>query len=475
MRKEHDALGFLEVPDEAYYGIQTERNHIAFDISPLLLEDYPAFIEAVTKIKIACARTNLEIGALDKRRAEAIEQAAREILEKKFSLDFPVNIYRGSGTPLNAGINEIIAHRANEILSGFKTEGGVHPSTHVNMAQSSNDVIPTAKKIVMWEQVSRILKSLDALIQELESRGREFADVIKMGRTGIQDAVPITLGQQLNAFAQGMKRSKQRLTQELHNCNHSCLGGTAVGTGMGCLPGFRAKVNKHLSDVLGRKIESYDDLVDGMMAIDDLIACHGIIVALSAQVWKLARDLRLMSSGPESGLCEISFKTDENCRTPLYPQRYASNSLESVIAACNHVAANNSGVLYGLKNGWLDLGACSSIPLRSIIDSSEQLVAAMNILVEKVLPSIVPNKEFCRRMAESSVSNSTMISTIFGYEVGGKVAHLALEKNISCREAAKELNILPEEIINELFDVSNLTNPDNMERLFEKYKSYRKV
>ena len=146
MRKEHDALGFLEVPDEVYYGIQTERNHIAFDISPLLLEDYPAFVEAVTKIKIACARTNLEIGALDKRRAEAIEQAAREILEKKISLDFPVNIYRGSGTPLNAGINEIVAHRANEILSGSKTEGGVHPSTHVNMAQSSNDVVPTAKK-----------------------------------------------------------------------------------------------------------------------------------------------------------------------------------------------------------------------------------------------------------------------------------------------------------------------------------------
>ncbi len=177
----------------------------------------------------------------------------------------------------------------------------------------------------------------------------------------------------------------------------------------------------------------------------------------------------------ESGLCEISFKTDKNCRTPLYPQRYASNSLESVIAACNHVAANNSGVLYGLKNGWLDLGACSSIPLRSIIDSSDQLVAAMDTLTKKVLPSIVPNKEFCKRMAESSVSNSTMISTIFGYEVGGKVAHLALEKNISCQEAAKELNILPEEIINELFDVSNLTNPDNMERLFEKYKSYRKV
>ena len=313
------------------------------------------------------------------------------------------------------------------------------------------------------------------MIQELERKGEEFSDVIKMGRTGIQDAVPITLGQQLNAFAQGMKRSKQRLTQELHNCNHSCLGGTAVGTGMGCLPGFRAKVNKHLSDVLGRKIESYDDLVDGMMAIDDLIACHGIIVALSAQVWKLARDLRLMSSGPESGLCEISFKTDKNCRTPLYPQRYASNSLESVIAACNHVAANNSGVLYGLKNGWLDLGACSSIPLRSIIDSSDQLVAAMDTLTKKVFPSIGPNKKFCKRMAESSVSNSTMISTIFGYEVGGKVAHLALEKNISCQEAAKELNILPEEIINELFDVSNLTNPDNMERLFEKYKSYRKV
>lgn len=474
MRKEHDSLGYLDIPEEAYYGIQTERNRTAFDVGELTLEDFPSFIEAVAKIKIACARANAEIGALEIKKAKAIEQAAKEVVNKEFGYSLPVNIFRGSGTPLNAGVNEIVAHRANEILTGSKTEGGVHPSTHVNMAQSSNDVIPTAKTIVVHDQLSVIIAPLKSLILELEEKAKEFADVIKMGRTGVQDAVPITLGQQLKAFGHGMRRSLGRLETEQNHWNHSCLGGTAVGTGMGCLPGFRASVDKHLSDVLERPIESYGDLVDGMMAIDDLIACHGLVVALSAQIWKLARDLRLMASGPNSGLCEITIKCP-NSQNQLYPQRYSPRALEYIIANCNQVAANNSAILYGLKNGWLDLGACSSIPLRSMISSAHCLSVAMKVMSQEVLPNIVPNRELCKKMAESSASNSTMISTIFGYEIGGKVAHLALEKNISCREAAKELKILPDEVIDELFDVSNLTDPDNMEALFVKYKNYRNV
>ena len=204
MRIEHDSLGSLEVPNYAYYGIQTERNRQAFDISDLTLEDFPSFIEAVAKIKAACARTNLEIGALDKEKAQAIEQAAWEVIRREFDYSLPVCIYRGSGTPLNAGVNEVVAHRANEILTGNKEEGGIHPSTHVNMAQSSNDVIPTAKAIVVHDQLEIIIEPLKALIKKLREKGEEFSSVIKMGRTGLQDAVPITLGQQLNAFASGM-------------------------------------------------------------------------------------------------------------------------------------------------------------------------------------------------------------------------------------------------------------------------------
>jgi aspartate ammonia-lyase len=474
MRKEHDALGYLDVPDDAYYGIQTARNCTAFDIGPLTLDDFPDLISAVAKIKVACARANCEIGALDPEKSAAIEKAAREVIEKKFYYELPVNIFRGSGTPLNAGVNEIIAHRANEILSGDKAAGGVHPSTHVNMAQSSNDVIPTAKTIVVWEKLDAVLTGLDPLIAELKTRGEEFAGVIKMGRTGIQDAVPITLGQQLRAFAHGLERSRRRLAAEKENASHSCLGGTAVGTGMGCLPGFRSVIHKHLSAVLGRTVEAYPDLVDGMMAIDDVIACHGEIVALSAQVWKLARDLRLMASGPNSGLREITFALSDPTEG-LYPERYASNGLERVISACNQVAANNSGVLFGLKNGWLDLGACSSIPLRSLISSSDLLVSSMRLLAETILPAVRCNQELCRKMAESSASNSTMISTIFGYEMGSKVAHLALDEGLTCREAAKKLAILPDAVIDDLFDVRNLTDPDRMEALFHKYKAYRKV
>lgn len=474
MRLEHDSLGSLEVPNFAYYGIQTERNRQAFDISDLTLEDFPSFIEAVAKIKAACARTNLEIGALDKEKAQAIEQAAWEVIRRDFDYSLPVCIYRGSGTPLNAGVNEVVAHRANEILTGNKEEGGIHPSTHVNMAQSSNDVIPTAKAIVVHDQLEIIIEPLKLLIKTLREKGEEFASVIKMGRTGLQDAVPITLGQQLNAFASGMERALARIEYEQSHWNHSCLGGTAVGTGMGCLPGFRGKVNKHLSDVLGYEVKAYDDLVDGMMAIDDLIACHGQVVALSAQVWKLARDLRVMASGPNSGLREVYFEV-KNPENALNPQRFASCSLESVITACNQVSANNSSILFGLKNGWLDLGACSSIPLRAMINSATMLKEAMRILTDKVLPSMRVNSQLCQDMAESSVSNTTMISTIFGYEVGSQVAHLALEENISPREAAKKLKILPDEVIDELFNVSNLTHPENMEALFEKYKDFRKL
>ena len=474
MRTEHDFLGEMNVPDNVYYGVQTMRAMENFHITGEHLD--PDFIQAMAIVKKAAALANMETGRLDKKIGNALVQAASEIIDGQWLDQFPVDpIQGGAGTSVNMNMNEVLCNRALEIIGKEKGRYDIiSPNNHANMAQSTNDVFPTSIKVCLSMKGKKLTEVLKELETELDVKADEFKDVIKMGRTHLQDAVPITLGQQLNAFASGMERSLSRLEYEKSHWNYSCLGGTAVGTGMGCLPGFRGKVNKHLSDVLGYEVKAYDDLVDGMMAIDDLIACHGQVVALSAQVWKLARDLRVMASGPNSGLREVYFEV-KNPENALNPQRFASCSLESVITACNQVSANNSSILFGLKNGWLDLGACSSIPLRAMINSATMLKEAMRILTEEVLPSMRVNSQLCQDMAESSVSNTTMISTIFGYEVGSQVAHLALEENISPREAAKKLKILPDEVIEELFDVSNLTHPENMEALFEKYKDFRKL
>ena len=466
MRIEKDGMGELRLPDETYYGCGAERHRVAFDVGPFLLDDYPIYIKAVALLKIACARANAEIGALDKEKAKAIEAAAWEVAEGKFKGNFPVNIFRGSGTPLNANVNEVIARRANEILTGDKTRGGVHQNTHVNMAQSSNDVIPSAKDIVIYWELEKIIDSADKLATALEEKARSFSDVLRLGRTGLQDAVPETLGQVLGGYANGIRRMQRRLTEEKKRWNHSCLGGTAVGTGIGCMPGFRRVIHKHLSDVLGRPMVSEENLFDGMMALDGVILAHAHIVALSTEVWKLARDLRILASGKRSGFREINF-----------PARKAAEPdyTEVLISVTNRVSANNSAVLMGVQAGWLDLGASSGMPIRAIITSADMLSAAMNLFTDKIVTRITANKEHCAAIANCSTSISTVISTIFGYDIGTKVAHYALEKNITCKEAALELKILPEEAIEDLFSLSTLVSYEEMEKLFKKYEAYRKV
>lgn len=466
MRIEHDGLGELMVPDEAYYGSVAERHRVAFDVGPFTLDDYPIYIKAVALIKIACARANLEIGSLDPEKAKVIEEAAWEVAEGKFAGNFQCNIFRGSGTPLNATVNEVIAHRANELLTGDKTKGGVHPNTHVNMAQSSNDVIPSAKDLVIYWELAKVIESADRCVKALREKAHEFKDVLKLGRTGIQDAVPITLGQELGGYAHGIDRMRERLITEQARWNHSCLGGTAVGTGMGCMPGFRAVIHKHLSDVLGRPMEAEGDLVDGMMAIDGLIIAHAHILALSTQMWKLARDIRMIASGERTGLREITLPERDDDE-PDYT--------ELMISTTNRVSANNSAVVLGVQSGWLNLGSASGIPIRSIIASADMLSSAMDIFVEKVVKGIKANAEHCKELAEKSASLSTVISAIFGYEIGTKVAHYAIDHDLTCKQAALELKVLPEDVIEDLFDIHNLVEYDRMEALFHKYASYRKV
>ncbi len=466
MRIEHDALGEVSLPDTAYYGCGAERHRVAFDVGPFTLDDYPMYVRAVALLKIACARANAEIGALDAQKAAVIEQAAWEVAEGKFKGNFGINIFRGSGTPLNAAVNEVIAHRANELLTGDKTKGGIQANTHVNMAQSSNDVIPSAKDLVIYWEFEKLVAAADRMACELEHSAERFADVLKLGRTGLQDAVPETLGQILGGHGHGIRRMHGRMVTEMARWCHSCLGGTAVGTGMGCMPGFRAVIHKHLSDVLGRPMTAEEDLFDGMMAVDGMIIAHAHMVAIATQVWKLARDVRLMASGERSGFMELK----RPLRKPGQP-----DAAETLITTANRVTANQSAVMLGVQGGWLDLGASSGMPIRALISSAEMLSEAMDRFTEQVLKNIEPNREHCAAIANQSTSISTMISTIFGYDVGSKVAHYALDHNLSCRDACLALKILPADVIEEIFDLKSLVSYEKMEELFRKYRDYRKV
>ena len=474
MRIEHDGLGELAIPDEAYYGIVSERNRRAFDVGPLTLDNFPSYIRAVALVKIACARANEEIGALDHDKAQAIEQAAREVAEGKFKGNFCVNIIRGSGTPTNMIVNEVVAHRANEILTGDKTKGGVHPNTHVNMCQSTNDLIPTAKEIVVYEELGKVIEATKYLQAALQEKAEEFKDVIKMGRTCLQDAVPLTLGFEFGGYAHGLGRMAKRLETERAHWNKSCLGGTAVGTGMGCLPGFRAVIHKHLSEVLGRTITVEEDLMDGMMATDGLVIAHAHLQALATQIWKIARDLRIMGSGPRAGFKEIILPAVAP-GSSIMPGKVNPVIPEMVFLTADQVVANHTGLVMGVQSGWLELGTSSAIPIRSFISSSDLLARTMKVFADKCIKGIEANREHCLEQTEKSTSLATMVSTIFGYEVGTKIAHLAIDEDITCKEAAKRVGLLPDEVIDDLFDLNNLVDPDKMEALFAKYKSYRHV
>ncbi len=473
MRKEHDGLGELELPESAYYGIVTERNRRAFDVGPLTLDDYPSYIRSVALCKIACARANVEIGALDPEKAKYIEMAAREVADGKLKGQFVVNIYRGSGTPTNMIVNEVVAHRANELMTGSKV-GPIHPNTHVNMCQSTNDLIPTAKEMVVYDEIGKVILAAQHLSDILYKKAEEFADVIKMGRTCLQDAVPLTLGQEFGGYAHAVKRLVKRLTTERAHWNKSCLGGTAVGTGMSCLPGFRAVIDKHLTEVCGRPIETEEDLFDGMMATDGLVIAHAHIQALATLVWKIARDIRLLGSGPRAGFGEINLPAVAP-GSSIMPGKVNPVIPEMVFLTTDRVSANHTGLVSGVLSGWLELGTSSGIPAKSFIESCDLLSRSMNVFADKCIAGITANREHCREMTEMSTSLATMVSTLFGYEIGTKIAHLAIDENITCKEAAKRSGLLPDEVVEELFDVNSMVDPDKMEALFKKYQNYRKV
>lgn len=474
MRKETDALGEMMLPDEVYYGIQTARNQQFFNITNDTLVMYPSFLKAMALVKKACALANKEIGALDAAKADAIVQACDEMAAGTFDRNFPLCIFRGSGTPFNMTANEVISNRANEIMTGHKGSDAVHPNTHVNMCQSSNDVVPTAKSMAVHSELGRVIEAAAYLEGAFTAKAEEFKDVVKIGRTCLQDAVPITLGQEFSGYAAGLGRNRRLLEETRRRWNKGLLGATAVGTGLGCMPGFTDAIYRHLSAVCGREIIPNPNLFDGMQASDDYIVLHAQLHALATVAAKTACDLRLMGSGPRAGLGEIVVPAVQP-GSSIMPGKINPVIPELMILACHKVAGNHTALAFGAFSGELDLGPSSATPIRGMLSSIDILTRCMTVFADKCVKGLTANHERCRAEAERSTSLATVLSALFGYQVGNTIAKIADAEGITPREAALRAKLLTPEAAADLFNLLALTDVGKTEALFEKYSDIRNL
>lgn len=469
-----DALGTMEVPEDVYYGAQTARAMLNLDVHDVTYVQYPSYVAAMARVKKACALANKDIGALAPDKAEAICRAADEVIAGKWMSHFPLCVFRGSGTPLNMTTNEVIATRANELLTGHKGHDAIHPNTHVNMGQSSNDVSPTAKMLVVYEELGRVLEGVEVLEASFASKAKEFSQVVKMGRTCLQDALPVTLGQEFGAYHAMLRRNKVRLIEERARWNKGALGATAVGTGMGCLPGFTERVYPRLSEVCGRPIVMDENLFDALQSADALVLMHAHLQAIGIGVGRCAHDLKLMASGPRAGLGEITLPAVQP-GSSIMPGKINPVIPDMIEQAAQKICANHAGIAFAASTGELDLGPSSALLVRGFFDSVDLLAKGLKLFATRCIDGVTHRPEGCGEVAACSTALATMVSTLLGYDIGTQIAKIAYAEGITCKEAALRENLLTPEAAEDFFNLLDLTDAKKMEALFKKYSSLRKI
>lgn len=476
MRIERDSLGELPVPDDAYYGIQTircARNHAVTDHT---FGELPRVIRALAEIKKACAMTNAEIGALEPHKAKAIAEACDEIIAGRFNDQFPINIWRSHGTGANMNANEVIANRANEILTGHKGYDAIHPNTHVNMCQSSNDVYPTVQSIVLYRQIGEALESVRKLEDALGRKAREFQDIVRLGRTCLQDAIPNTFGQVFGGWQHMIFRHRRHLELCREDYRDIVLGSTVLGTGMGQMPGYSERIMQNLSQVIGWEVRwpSWCDEVipdsaafDGMQNCDQTQILGGTLKGLASAVARISTDLMILSSGPRAGFGEI--------RLPVYDASNLCALPELMFEIAQHAMISDHAATLTINENDSDEAITDSPAFMGSMETLETITKGFALFTDKCIAGIAVNKEKVKNNAEMSTSLATMVSALFGYPIGTRIAHRAWNEGISCKEAALEESLLPIEVANELFDIHKLTDRSSMTEMFRKYGKMRKI
>lgn len=457
-RVEHDSIGEKKVPINAYYGVQTLRAAENFSITGLKMP--PEMINSIAQIKKAAAITNFEVGRLDKKRADAIVQACDEIVSGKLHEAFIVDpIQGGAGTSLNMNANEVIANRAIEILGGKKGDYSVvNPNDHVNYGQSTNDVFPSCGRLTALKLLYKAQGELERLYDVLMEKSKEFDHVIKMGRTQLQDAVPIRLGQEFRAYATAIRRDINRFDRAKDEMRNLNMGGTAIGTGLNADVQYLQRVVRNLALVSGLELVQAYDLIDATQNLDGYVACSGITKSCAVNLSKMSNDLRLMSSGPRTGLGEINLPPKQN-GSSIMPGKVNPVIPEVVNQVAFNVIGNDMTVAMAAEAGQLELNAFEPIIFYKLFQNIETIAAAVRTLVDNCISGITANEDHCRNLVENSVGIITAICPYVGYEKAACVAKEAIRTGCSVRELVVNQGLLTNEELDIILDPFSMTEP----------------
>ena len=457
-RVEKDSIGVKDIPEEVYYGVQTLRAAENFHITGLNM--HPEIINSLAYIKKASAITYCEVGILEKNKAQAIVQACDEIIEGKFHDDFIVDpIQGGAGTSLNMNANEVIANRAIEILGGKKGDYTiVNPNDDVNCGQSTNDVIPTAGKMTSLHLLQNLKKQLLRLYDALNEKAKEFDHVIKMGRTQMQDAVPIRLGQEFKAYSVAIMRDIHRMDKAMDEMRTLNMGGTAIGTGINADENYLRRIVPNLSEISGMEFIQAFDLIDATQNLDSFVAVSGAVKACAVTLSKMSNDLRLMSSGPRAGFGEINLPAKQN-GSSIMPGKVNPVIPEVVNQVAFNIIGNDMTITMAAEAGQLELNAFEPIIFYCMFQSIDTLGYAVETLVDNCIVGITANEERCRQLVENSVGIITAICPHVGYEKTADIAKKAINSNESVRSLILKENIMDEEELSRILDPIHMTEP----------------
>ena len=464
-RVESDLLGELKVPADALYGVQTQRAINNYHISCTKMRDYPDYVIAIAYVKLAAVQTNNALGVINDEITAAISQACREIIDGKWHENFPVDMMQGgAGTSVNMNANEVIANRALEIMGHEKGDYQYcYPNDHCNCGQSTNDVFPTTIRLALIRMNKSLVASLTGLISALRYKGNEFKDVIKMGRTQLQDAVPMTSGQEFNAYANNLEEEILNLDRNVKLLHEINMGGTAIGTGLNAVPGFAELCAANLSKLTGEPFTAASDLVEATPDTGAYVSYSSALKRLAVKLSKICNDLRLMASGPCCGLHEINLPP----RAPgssIMPGKVNPVIPEVVNQVCFKVIGNDTTVSFAAEAGQLQLNVMEPVITESLIESLTWLRNAIDTLTEECILGITVNKEHCYEMVKNSIGIVTALNPYIGYKTSTKVAKEALETNRSVYDIVLERGLMTKEKLDEALDPKNMLNSHQIEK-----------
>ena len=459
-RKEHDFIGELEIPDNVYYGVQTFRAVDNFQMTGRRLKDYPFFVKAFAQIKKAAVLANKEVGVIDADKADALAKAADKLIAGEYLDQFVVDMIQGgAGTSTNMNVNEVLTNIALESMGHKKGEYQyLHPNDHTNLGQSTNDTYPSSIKVAAWAKLGDLLKAMENLKKELEKKGKEYKDYIKMGRTELEDAVPTTLGNTFNAFASYIKADMERLKYAREVMQTLNMGATAIGTGINCHPDYKNAVEKHLSKITGGKFKPADDLIAATQDTADFVFVSGALKTAAVRLNKIANDLRLMNSGPRCGLGEINLPKMQP-GSSIMPGKVNPVICEVVQEACYEVIGNDVTIMLCSERGEFELNAVEPGIAYALFNSLVILENAMNTLANKAIKNLTANAEACKQSVLNSVGIVTAFNPVLGYEKSASIAKEALESGKSVGEVCLARGYLKKDEIDKILDPKNMLNP----------------